>query len=171
MGDNRKTIIYKVNYDISDPIRKQIEWADDSLNNRLSTKFKVIYKGEILLYRYVSSISGLEREFYCVSLSDSDNKQNYTIICPLMINKVLSTDNVGINIGMILKLDQHNEFIALFDKIKKIKKNNLIKLTEIAYKKEVILNTEKVELIIDLYKKLLQKISGNKLFMYPISTC
>ncbi len=172
MSDNKKSITYQLNFDISDPLRKQIEWVREAINKSHNGKIKSFSKGEIILARYYDKRLCKFNECYCVALTDSDNNSDLLVICPIALEHCLKHKNDGLLIGKIPVIVSNEEFYALISQITRIKKSSVLKLNEIGFSnKLVFIEANKTDLILNLYKDFLSKLTCNRIMANPVSLC
>ena len=170
MDRKRKEIIYKVDYDLNDPIIKQIEWAENSIRKFEQAKNKgEIKKGQLILYKTI--IDNKECHYYGLTLDRSTLIDNSLIICPL-INALDCIDKrIGINVGKISYLSYKDEYIALITKIRPIRKADIVSINDNFYKTDFLFDESFVNKLIILYKKFLEKIVLKKSKLTIVNQC
>lgn len=152
MKKRESTIIYKINYEIKDKIKEQLEWSKDNECTFSNLKINFdIERGSLLIFEVYDHYKHDFSKCLGVALNDVNKNDNAElIVCPIVLCSKNNAPNVsGISIGRINCIDLLKEAKALIHKIKPIDKtqikilfdklvNKPIKLEEIFLKKIII---------------------------------
>ena len=165
-NNNKKTIIYKIDYELKDAIKKQIEWSNNSCNQFSSEGINFdIPKGSLIIFKTYDYIKCEYMLCYGVTLHDSlkDNNNNELIVCPIIfLNKGNINSYSGIDIGKIISLNAMKEAKALINRIKPIDRR-IIKVLFDKNKKSILkLEDFVIKRILLSYTYMLEKLSFRK---------
>ena len=152
MDRKRKEIIYKVDYDLNDPIMKQIEWAENSIRRFEQAKNKgEIKKGQLILYKTI-----IDNTLNYLNNIDNKYKRHFIIetdIIPLLTKDFYSRFAIDL---LTLFLSQSINYKKLNDTQLKSHENTLDKIyNNISNIEDVTLKIYKLRKTINLLSHFL----------------
>lgn len=158
----KKEVIYKVFFD-NNRLISQLEWANFSLIGK-NKNILLLFKNQIIRFKDYNN-----NHFLGIVLEDSSQKDNTTIICPIVLES-RNIDTIGINVGKINFFNNNEKYVALIHKIHRLSKNLIIN-DELINEGRIYIDELYTRKIVAYYKEFLSQLMSKNAKFEKVCIC